>query len=339
MKKYLKSFKQNAAYSGSAIESGDHFKNGASPKSLTSRGNLLFGVKTVFILMTAAFICVNSMSFGQFYDMSQLNQWLNQQNQQTQQMMNDYMNEAMKMLMETEKAAENSRKDYENSVLERLKSLTVDASKSYYFKNKETDKYGAVVVFNADVGLNTNGLNPTRVKYYDKNEDNSVDITNKCIYMYDRILVPPVFTLTYGQSDIRVYWDGTLSFISKGYIKNGSFNISATSSDEDDAIRRYDDYYLLYKAYYNTMIQNNNQNGMSISPFSGSSGSSSAKSSTYEEICSRCKGKGWVVGSKTPTYGNTGDRWCSDCNEYVIPSHSHDRCTSCMGRGKITRIK
>jgi hypothetical protein len=40
MKKYFKSFKQNANLSNrGAMESGDHFKNGASPKSLTSRGN------------------------------------------------------------------------------------------------------------------------------------------------------------------------------------------------------------------------------------------------------------------------------------------------------------
>jgi hypothetical protein len=41
MKKYLKSFKQSANFSSvGAMESGNHFKNGASPKSLTSRENL-----------------------------------------------------------------------------------------------------------------------------------------------------------------------------------------------------------------------------------------------------------------------------------------------------------
>jgi hypothetical protein len=38
MYKYLKSIKQSADYS--AMETGDHFKNGASLKSLTSRGNI-----------------------------------------------------------------------------------------------------------------------------------------------------------------------------------------------------------------------------------------------------------------------------------------------------------
>jgi hypothetical protein len=36
MKKYLK---QHANLSRGAMESGDHFKNGASPKSLMSRGD------------------------------------------------------------------------------------------------------------------------------------------------------------------------------------------------------------------------------------------------------------------------------------------------------------
>jgi hypothetical protein len=41
MKKHLNSFKQSANLSNrGAMESGDHFKNGASPKSLTSRGKL-----------------------------------------------------------------------------------------------------------------------------------------------------------------------------------------------------------------------------------------------------------------------------------------------------------
>jgi hypothetical protein len=39
MKKYLKRTQQGADYSAGAMETGDHFKNGASPKSLMSRGN------------------------------------------------------------------------------------------------------------------------------------------------------------------------------------------------------------------------------------------------------------------------------------------------------------
>jgi hypothetical protein len=39
MKKYLKSIKRSADYS--AMESGDHYKNGANPKSRTSRAKSL----------------------------------------------------------------------------------------------------------------------------------------------------------------------------------------------------------------------------------------------------------------------------------------------------------
>jgi hypothetical protein len=39
MKKYLKRTQQGAHYSAGAMETGDHFKNGANPKSQTSRGN------------------------------------------------------------------------------------------------------------------------------------------------------------------------------------------------------------------------------------------------------------------------------------------------------------
>jgi hypothetical protein len=37
MKTYLKNIKQSADYNESTMETGDHSKNGASPKSLTSR--------------------------------------------------------------------------------------------------------------------------------------------------------------------------------------------------------------------------------------------------------------------------------------------------------------
>ncbi|MDR1121263.1 MAG: hypothetical protein LBM08_10130 [Dysgonamonadaceae bacterium] len=40
MKKYLYSCKQRADYNEGAMESEDHFKNGANPKSLMSRGKL-----------------------------------------------------------------------------------------------------------------------------------------------------------------------------------------------------------------------------------------------------------------------------------------------------------
>jgi hypothetical protein len=42
MKKYFKKFEQYANLSSErTVETGDHFKNGASPKSQTSRKNIL----------------------------------------------------------------------------------------------------------------------------------------------------------------------------------------------------------------------------------------------------------------------------------------------------------
>jgi hypothetical protein len=59
MKKYFKSFEQSAKLSSrGAMESGDHFKNGASPKSLTSRGNLnhlvLYSMKRFTLILAVA---------------------------------------------------------------------------------------------------------------------------------------------------------------------------------------------------------------------------------------------------------------------------------------------
>lgn len=56
-----------------------------------------------------------------------------------------------------------------------------------------------------------------------------------------------------------------------------------------------------------------------------------------EVTCSYCNGKGWVIGNSTPTYGNMGTKWCDECHDYFVRSHSHDRCPSCMGRGVIKK--
>jgi hypothetical protein len=47
MKQYLKSIKQYADNSERTMETGDHFKNGASPKSLMSRENNRINFKQV----------------------------------------------------------------------------------------------------------------------------------------------------------------------------------------------------------------------------------------------------------------------------------------------------
>lgn len=76
-----------------------------------------------------------------------------------------------------------------------------------------------------------------------------------------------------------------------------------------------------------------------ISPMpNGYSSPSPQKEWTKTETCSYCNGKGWIVGSSTPTYGNTGTKWCSECQMRVPRSHSHDECPSCRGRGTIKKV-
>ena len=71
----------------------------------------------------------------------------------------------------------------------------------------------------------------------------------------------------------------------------------------------------------------------------GNSGHIGSNSSTYRQTCSLCGGKGWIAGSKTPTYGNSGTHWCSECGKTVNASHSHDSCPSCGGKGYYNKIK
>ena len=61
--------------------------------------------------------------------------------------------------------------------------------------------------------------------------------------------------------------------------------------------------------------------------------SSNKTPSTTQKTCTLCNGKGWIAGSKTPTYGNSDTHWCNECSRNVNASHSHDRCPSCSGRG------
>ena len=57
------------------------------------------------------------------------------------------------------------------------------------------------------------------------------------------------------------------------------------------------------------------------------------RNNSVKKICSMCGGKGWIPGSKTPTYGNMGTYWCNECEREVPKSHSHDLCPSCRGVG------
>ena len=67
--------------------------------------------------------------------------------------------------------------------------------------------------------------------------------------------------------------------------------------------------------------------------------SNNSGSSVTQSRCSLCGGKGWIAGSKTPTYGNMGTYWCDECRREVPQSHSHDRCPSCGGKGYTTGIR
>ena len=60
---------------------------------------------------------------------------------------------------------------------------------------------------------------------------------------------------------------------------------------------------------------------------------------TKQSQCTTCNGRGWIQGSRTPTYGNTGEIYCRECGGYFLHSHSHDRCPTCQGRGYITKIQ
>jgi hypothetical protein len=66
MKKYLNSFKHSANLSSEgAMESGNHFKNGASPKSHTSRENILINKNTMKKILTIIMLCGVCCGFAQ----------------------------------------------------------------------------------------------------------------------------------------------------------------------------------------------------------------------------------------------------------------------------------
>lgn len=82
-------------------------------------------------------------------------------------------------------------------------------------------------------------------------------------------------------------------------------------------------------------LQNLSAQSFSAPDFtSGSTSVDGSGISVPSKTCSLCKGKGWIAGSKSPTYGNNSRQWCSTCDREVNASHSHDRCPSCSGRGK-----
>lgn len=86
-----------------------------------------------------------------------------------------------------------------------------------------------------------------------------------------------------------------------------------------------------YSDYVRNGINNIQSYNSLMNSSGGTSGSGTTKSNseTVKTICSFCKGKGWIPGNSTPTYGNTGTYKCKECDIFVTQSHSHDRCPSC----------
>ena len=60
MKKYFKSIKHHAGNGGKAMETGDHFKNGAHPKSLMSRGNIYRHILSFCVICFLFSSCVTT---------------------------------------------------------------------------------------------------------------------------------------------------------------------------------------------------------------------------------------------------------------------------------------
>lgn len=97
---------------------------------------------------------------------------------------------------------------------------------------------------------------------------------------------------------------------------------------------------------YNNYVQNGINNAQLYGNMMNSNASSGQKSesksnnsTTVKTTCTGCDGRGWVPGSSTPTYGNTGTYKCNECNKVVTHSHSHDKCYSCDSKGYINRIR
>lgn len=59
--------------------------------------------------------------------------------------------------------------------------------------------------------------------------------------------------------------------------------------------------------------------------------------SPHKEVCSLCKGKGWIDGSKTVNYGHNTSHYCEESKKNVSPNHSHEKCPSCGGTGYIKK--
>ena len=73
----------------------------------------------------------------------------------------------------------------------------------------------------------------------------------------------------------------------------------------------------------------NNQNNYSNTPER-----SGSKYELTEVQCSLCKGKGYIIEDKAPTFGIDEKKYCNECGGYFPLSHTHGKCPSCRGTGK-----
>lgn len=76
----------------------------------------------------------------------------------------------------------------------------------------------------------------------------------------------------------------------------------------------------------------NNQNNYNDTPER-----SGRKYEVSEAECSLCKGRGYTIGTKTVSFGSTEKFYCDECKDWFYSDHSHDRCSSCGGKGKVTK--
>jgi hypothetical protein len=270
--------------------------------------------------MLTVVVCGHAGCFGQFANMGELYMWMNMQNMQSQQMINQALSEGTQMFT-------NQMAEIEKMELDRLKSLEMDESKSFAFKDRKSGDYGAVLFFSGNVGTNNYGLStPVKVMsmFFDGDEKKYADITSKCTYWGNMILVPPVFEETSGV----IVWSKKLA----EEILHGSLVIIA--DDGEDKVENYGRYLQMVQVYnegHTRMLQSMTGGGGYNSNLNGNTYSVPAQTAPAAKKCTRCNGTGEVAVSGV-SYGN-GNKWCSKCGETVPGGHYHNNCPVCGGKG------
>jgi hypothetical protein len=349
MQKYRKQMQPSAESGANATEAKTVQKNAASPKSPTGGGKFVFEMKRLILILilSIAAVCGATESFGQFPDNASLEMWLEMQNAQIQQMCNQMMTDCLNSvnkIMDDNRKQQEERKRKEE---ERMRSLKENRDKTYVFKNTRSGKYGAVIYFNGDAGfgvggrnfVNYNEGNPIKVgcvKVKNGNVLSAVELTGKCTYFHNRIIVPDMIDIDMNDR-LKNDYDIVVTVVSMvaGEPVHHADVFVTVRLNEKEAISNY-------HAYANELIAFNEscrtlmamQTGGSIGGSTSSYGGDAVTGGVKTKgTCSMCGGKGWIAGNKAPTYGITGTHWCSECGRDVTGSHSHDQCPSCGGTG------